>query len=68
MRELLNHASEKHPVHRPDGVWEKLDPNALDEQAWRQKHSVQYWRTGRLLEILAQGLVDGSWLKYLKQL
>ncbi|ELJ5203479.1 IS21 family transposase [Escherichia coli] len=27
-----------------------------------------YCRTGRLLEQLAQGRVDGSWLKYLKQL
>ncbi|EAQ9997898.1 AAA family ATPase [Salmonella enterica] len=42
--------------------------NALGEQACRQKHSVQYWRTGRLLELLAQGRVDGSWLKHLKQL
>ncbi|NJC99318.1 hypothetical protein EWM58_02120 [Candidatus Erwinia dacicola] len=42
--------------------------NALGKQACRQKHSVQYWRTGRLLELLAQGRVDGSWLKYLQQL
>ncbi|EFV7184112.1 ATP-binding protein, partial [Shigella sonnei] len=32
------------------------------------KYSVRYCRTGRLLEQLAQGRVDGSWLKYLKQL
>ncbi len=32
------------------------------------KHSVRYCRTGRLLEQLAQGRVDGSWLNYLKQL
>lgn len=28
---------------------------------------MQYWRAGRLLEMLAQGRVDGSWLKHLKQ-
>lgn len=41
--------------------------NALGEQACRQRHSVQYWRTGRLLEMLAQGRVDGSRLKHLQK-
>lgn len=52
----------------PTGCGKSWIANALGEQACRQKHSVQYWRTGRLLELLAQGRVDGSWLKHLKQL
>lgn len=28
---------------------------------------MQYWRSGRLLEVLAQGRVDGSWLKHLQK-
>ncbi|EAA1615784.1 ATP-binding protein, partial [Shigella sonnei] len=52
----------------PTGCGKSWIANALGEQACRQKYSVRYCRTGRLLEQLAQGRVDGSWLKYLKQL
>ena len=72
MRELLNG---HYIIHRknllitgPTGCGKSWIANALGEQACRQKHSVRYCRTGRLLEQLAQGRVDGSWLKYLKQL
>ncbi|MCZ6216672.1 hypothetical protein O5169_03330 [Escherichia coli] len=44
-------------------MWQELIANALGEQACRQKHSVRYCRTGRLLEQLALGRVDGSWLE-----
>ncbi|AWV54153.1 hypothetical protein BWR58_24930 [Shigella sonnei] len=72
MRELLNG---HYIIHRknllitgPTGCGKSWIANALGEQACRQKYSVRYCRTGRLLEQLAQGRVDGSWLKYLKQL
>ncbi|EFZ4431658.1 ATP-binding protein, partial [Shigella sonnei] len=72
MRELLNGY---YIIHRknllitgPTGCGKSWIANALGEQACRQKYSVRYCRTGRLLEQLAQGRVDGSWLKYLKQL
>lgn len=72
MRELLNG---HYIIHRknllitgPTGCGKSWIANALGEQACRQKHSVRYCRTGRLLEQLAQGRVDGSWLKYLKRL
>lgn len=72
MRELL---SGHYITHRknilltgPTGCGKSWIANALGEQACRQKHRVQYWRSGRLLEVLAQGRVDGSWLKHLKQL
>lgn len=71
-RELLNGHYITHRksllITGPTGCGESWIANALGEQACRQKHSVQYWRTGRLLEMLAQGRVDGSWLKHLKQL
>lgn len=72
MRELLNGHYITHKksllITGPTGCGKSWIANALGEQACRQKHSVQYWRTGRLLEMLAQGRVDGSWLKHLKQL
>lgn len=72
MRELLNGHYITHRksllITGPTGCGKSWVANALGEQACRQKHSVQYWRTGRLLEVLAQGRVDGSWLKHLKQL
>lgn len=51
----------------PTGCGKSWIANVLGEQGCRQKHAVQYWRTGRLLELQAQGRVDGSWLKHLKQ-
>lgn len=64
MRELLNG---HYIIHRknllitgPTGCDKSWIANALGEQACRQKHSVRYCRTGRLLEQLAQGRVDGS--------
>ncbi|EAC0788650.1 AAA family ATPase [Salmonella enterica subsp. enterica serovar Java] len=72
MRELLSGHYILHKkgllITGPTGCGKSWIANALGEQACRQKHSVQYWRTGRLLELLAQGRVDGSWLKHLKQL
>lgn len=72
MRELLNGHYITHRknllITGPTGCGKSWIANALGEQACRQKHSVRYCRTGRLLEQLAQGRVDGSWLKYLKQL
>ena len=72
MRELLNGHYIIHKksllITGPTGCGKNWIANALGEQACRQKHSVQYWRTGRLLEMLAQGRVDGSWLRHLKQL
>lgn len=72
MRELLSGHYILHKkgllITGPTGYGKSWIANALGEQACRQKHSVQYWRTGRLLELLAQGRVDGSWLKHLKQL
>ncbi len=72
MRELLNGHYITHKknllITGPTGCGKSWIANALGEQACRQKHIVQYWRTGRLLELLAQGRVDGSWLKHLKQL
>ncbi len=66
MRELLNGHYITHKknllITGPTGCGKSWVANALGEQACRQKHSVQYWRTGRLLEMLAQGRVDGSWL------
>ncbi|HGC2432377.1 TPA: IS21-like element ISSso4 family helper ATPase IstB, partial [Escherichia coli] len=70
MRELLNGHYITHRknllITGPTGCGKSWIANALGEQACRQKHSVRYCRTGRLLEQLAQGRVDGSWLKYLK--
>ncbi|HHR4052890.1 TPA: IS21-like element helper ATPase IstB [Salmonella enterica] len=72
MRELLNGHYIAHKknllITGPTGCGKSWIANALGEQACRQKHSGQYWRTGRLLELLAQGRLDGSWLKHLKQL
>lgn len=72
MRELLSGHYITHKksllITGPTGCGKSWIANALGEQACRQKHSVQYWRAGRLLEMLAQGRVDGSWLKHLKQL
>lgn len=72
MRELLNGHYITHRksvlITGPTGSGKSWIANALGEQACRQKHSVRYWRMGRLLEMLAQGRVDGSWLKHLKQL
>ncbi len=72
MRELLNGHYIVHKksllITGPTGCGKSWIVNALGEQACRQKHSVQYWRTGRLLEMLGQGRVDGSWLKHLKHL
>lgn len=72
MRELLNGHYIIHKknllITGPTGCGKSWIANALGEQACRQKHSVRYCRIGRLLEQLAQGRVDGSWLKHLKQL
>ncbi|EGI5604350.1 ATP-binding protein [Salmonella enterica subsp. enterica serovar Augustenborg] len=72
MRELLNGHYITHRknilITGPTGCGKSWIANALGEQGCRQKHTVQYWRAGRLLEVLAQGRVDGSWLKHLKQL
>lgn len=71
MRELLNSHYIIHNknllITRPTGCGKSWISNALGEQACWQKHSVQYWRVGRLLEMLAQGHVDGSWLKQLQE-
>nr|WP_254081871.1 IS21-like element helper ATPase IstB [Enterobacter asburiae]BEK81503.1 IS21-like element ISFK1 family helper ATPase IstB [Enterobacter asburiae] len=64
----LHHSQKSLLITGPTGCGKSWIANALGEQACRQKHSVQYWRAGRLLEMLAQGRVDGSWLKHLKQL
>ncbi len=72
MRELLNG---HYIIHRknllitaPTGCGKSWIANAPGGQACRQKHSVWYCRTGRLLGQLTQGRVDSNWLKYLKQL
>ncbi|WP_447887417.1 IS21-like element helper ATPase IstB [Serratia fonticola] len=52
----------------PTGSGKSWVASALGEQACRQKYSVQCWRVTRLLESLATGHVDGSYLKQLKQL
>lgn len=53
MRELLNGHYITHKksllITGPTGCGKSWIANALGEQACRQKHSVQYWRTGRLL-------------------
>lgn len=72
MRELLSGQYITHSknvlITGPTGCGKSWIANALGEQCCRQKHTVQYWRAGRLLETLSQGRVDGSWLKVLKQL
>lgn len=72
MRELLNGHYIAHSknilITGPTGSGKSWVGCALGEQACRQKRSVQYWRTGRLLDLLEQGRLDGSWLKQLKQL
>lgn len=72
MRELLNGHDITHRknilITGPTGCGKSWTANALGEQGCWQKYTVQYWRAGRLLEVLAQGRVDGSWLKQLKQL
>ncbi len=72
MRELLNGHYITHRkkllITGPTGCGKSWIANVLGEQACREKHSVRYCRTWRLLEQLTQGRVDGSWLKYLKQL
>lgn len=72
MRELLNGHYISHRKNilitgltGSDKTW---IANVLGEQACRQKHNVQYCRAGRLFETLAQGRVDGSWLKQLRLL
>lgn len=59
MRELLNGHYITHRksilIADPTGCGNSWIANALGEQACRQKHTVQYWRSGRLLEVLAQG-------------
>ncbi|HFV9933121.1 TPA: IS21-like element helper ATPase IstB [Salmonella enterica subsp. enterica serovar Bovismorbificans] len=72
MRELLSGTYLAHKknilITGPTGCGKSWIASALGEQACRQKHSVQFWRMARLLETLAQGHHDGSWLKILKQL
>lgn len=72
MRELLSGHYITHSknilITGPTGSGKSWVGCALGEQACRQKRSVQYWRTGRLLDQLEQGRLDGSWLKQLKQL
>ncbi len=72
MRELLNGHYITHrkniQITGPTGCGKSWIANALGEQGCRQKHTVQYWGAGRLLEVLAQGRIDGSWLNHLKQL
>ncbi|EET7734909.1 IS21-like element helper ATPase IstB [Escherichia coli] len=72
MRELLNGHYISHRknilITGPTGSDKTWIANVLGEQACRQKHNVQYCRAGRLFETLAQGRVDGSWLKQLRLL
>ncbi len=72
MRELLNGHYISHRknilITGPTGGGKTWIANVLGEQACRQKYNVQYWRVGRLFETLAQGRVDGSWLKQLRLL
>lgn len=75
MRELLSDHYITHSknilITGPTGSGKSWVGCALGEQACRQKRSVQYWRTGRLLEQLEQleqGRLDGSWLNQLKQM
>lgn len=72
MRELLSGHYITHSknilITGPTGSGKSWVGCALGELACRQKRGVQYWRTGRLLDQLEQGRLDGSWLKPLKQL
>lgn len=72
MRELLSGHYITHSknilITGPTGSGKSWVGCALGEQACRQRRSVQYWRTGRLLDQLEQGRLDGSWLNQLKQL
>ncbi|WP_291973334.1 IS21-like element helper ATPase IstB [Candidatus Symbiopectobacterium sp.] len=72
MCELLNGHYITHSknilITGPTGSGKSWVGCALDEQEFRQKRNIQYWRMGRLLDQLEQGRLDGSLLNQLKQL
>lgn len=72
MRQLLTGEYLRHHkdilITGPTGCGKSWIACMLGEQACRQKYRVEYWRVGRLLEVLGSGHIDGSYLKQLKTL